>query len=99
MITDFGVGAQGLGLASAPVQGEDEQLPQALAQRVFPAQHLQLGGEFTVAPQAQVSAGPGFGRHQGQLIQPGPFGIKKACIGELGQRLAPPQPERLAQGR
>ena len=26
-----------------------------------------------------------------------PFGIKKACIGELGQRLAAPQAEGLAQ--
>ena len=31
--------------------------------------------------------------------RPGPFGIKKACIGELGQRLTPPQAGRLAQGR
>src|ERR1035441_2353791 len=28
-----------------------------------------------------------------------PFGIKKACIGELGQRLAAPQAEGLAQRR
>ena len=98
-ITDFGVGAQGLGLPSAPVQGEDEQLPQALAQRVFPAQRLQFAGQFPVPPQAQLGAGPGFGRHQGQLVQPGPFGIKKARISELGQRLTAPQAERFAQGR
>ena len=67
---------QGLGLPSAPVQGQDEQFPQALAQRVFPAQRLQFAGQFPVPPQAQVGAGPGFGRHQGQLVQPGPFGIK-----------------------
>jgi hypothetical protein len=40
VVADFGVGAQGLGLAAGPVQGEDEQLPQALAQRVLPAQCL-----------------------------------------------------------
>ena len=97
-ITDLGVGAQGLGLPSAPVQGEDEQLPQALAQRVFPAQRLQFAGQFRIPSQAQVGSGAGFGRHQGQFVQPRPFGIKKARIGELGQRLAPPQAERLAQG-
>jgi hypothetical protein len=37
MITDFGKGAQRLGLPPGPVQGEDQQLPQALAQRVLPA--------------------------------------------------------------
>ena len=95
--TDFCVGAQGLGLPSVPVQDEDEQLPQALAQRVFPAQRLQFAGELTVAPQAQVSSGPGFDRHQSQLVQMGPFGIKKTCISELGQRLAAPQAEGLAQ--
>ena len=76
-ITDFCVGAQGLGLPPAAVQGEDEQLPQALAERVFPAQRLQFACELTMAPQGQVGSGPGFDRHQGQLVQPRPFGIKK----------------------
>ena len=44
-----------------------------------------------MAPQAQVGSGPGFDRHQGQLVEMGPFGIKKARISELGQRLAAPQ--------
>ena len=95
-ITDFCVGAQGLGLPSAPVQGENEQLPQALAQRVFPAQRLQFACDLTVAPQSQVGSGPGFDRHQGQLVQVRPFGIKKARIGKLGQRLAAAQAEGLA---
>ena len=43
-------------------------------------------------------AGPGLDRHQNQLVEPRPFGIKKACIGEVGQRLAAAQPECLAQG-
>ena len=64
---------------------------------MFPAQRLQFAGELTVAPQSQVGSGPGFDRHQGQLVQMRPFGIKKARIGELGQRLAAPQAEGLAQ--
>ena len=66
--TDFCVGAQGLGLPSAPVQGQDEQFPETFAQRVFPAQGLQFAGELAVAAQAQVGSGPGFDRHQGQLV-------------------------------
>jgi hypothetical protein len=64
-ITDFCVGTQRLGLPSAPVQGEDEQLPQALAERVFPAPRLQLGRQLTVVLQTQVGSGPGFDRDQG----------------------------------
>ena len=74
-----------------PVQGQDEQLPQALAQRVFPAQRLQLADELPVPPQHQVRAGAGLDRHQGQLVQMRPFGVSEAGIGELGQRLPPPQ--------
>jgi hypothetical protein len=77
VIADSRVGAQGLGLPSAPVQGQDEQLPQALAERVFLAARLQFACGLTVAPQPEVGAGPGFDRQQGQLVQPGPFGIKK----------------------
>jgi hypothetical protein len=35
-------------------------------------------GPLAVAAQSQVSFGPGLYRHQGQLVEPGPFGIKKA---------------------
>ena len=97
-VTDFGVGAQRLGLPSALVQGDDAQFPEALAERVLAAPRLQFGGELAVAAQHQVSSGPGFDRHQGQLVQPGPFGIEKAGVGEVGQRLTPPQAERFAQG-
>ena len=96
-ITGFGVGAQGLGLPSGPVQGQDEQLPQALAQRVLPAARLQLAGELPVAAQHQVRSDAGFDRHEGQLVQMRPLGVGEAGIGELGQRLAPPQAKRLAQ--
>ena len=96
-IADFGVGAQGVGLPPGPVEREDEQLPQPLAQRVLPAVRLQLAGELPVAAQHQVRSGPGFDRHQGQLVQLRPLGVSEAGVGELGQRLAPPQAKRLAQ--
>ena len=51
-----------------------------------------------MAAQRQVGSGPGLDRHQGQLVQPRPFGIEKARVSEVGQRLAAPQPERFAQG-
>ena len=96
-ITDFCVGAQGFGLPSGPVQGEDAQLPQALAQRVLPAQRLQFAGEFPVTAQHQVSSGPDLGRDQRQLVQVGSLAVGEAGAGELGQRLTTPQAERFAQ--
>ena len=96
-VADFGVGVQGVGLPPGPVEREDEQFPQALAQRVLAALRLQLAGELPVAAQHQVRSGAGFDRHQGQLVQLRPFGVGEAGVGEFGQRLAPPQAERLAQ--
>ena len=96
-VTDLGVGAQRFGLPSGPVQGEDQQFPQALAKRVLPAQRLQFAGEFPVAAQHQVRSGPGLDRHQGQLLQMRPLGIGEARVGELGQRLTAPQAERFTQ--
>ena len=49
-----------------------------------------------MAAQHQVSSGPGLDRHQGQLVQMRPLGVSEAGVGELGQRLAPPQAERFA---
>src|ERR1700692_2638638 len=62
-----------------------------------PSPPLQPPCQLTEAPQAQVSSGPGFDRHQSELVQMGPFGIKKTCISELGQRLAAPKGEALPQ--
>jgi len=43
------IGVQPIGLSAAPVQGEHEQFPQPLAQRMFVDQARQLGGPV-VAP-------------------------------------------------
>ena len=62
-VTSFGVGAQGLGLAAGPVQGQHEQLPQSLAKRMLPAQRLQFAHELAVTAQYQVGFGTGLDRH------------------------------------
>ena len=50
-----------------------------------------------MAAEHQVGFGPGFDRHEGQLVQLRPLGLGEAGVGELGQRLAPPQAKRLTQ--
>src|ERR1700739_2778813 len=58
-VTDFGTGLQGLGLAPGPIQRQDAQFPQALAQRVLPAPCLQSGGEPAVGGPHPGLSGPG----------------------------------------
>ena len=62
------------------------------------ALRLQLAGQLPMAAEHQVGFGPGFDRHEGQLVQLRPLGLGEAGVGELGQRLAPPQAKRLTQG-
>ena len=74
----LGCKPRGFGLASGPVQGEHEQLPQPLAERVFPAQRLQLADELAVMAQHQAGFGTSLDRHQGQVVQVRSLGIREA---------------------
>ncbi len=96
-IPDPGIGPQRLGLPSVPVQGKDEQLPQTLAQRVFPAERLEVANDLSVTAQRQVCFRAGLQRSQGQLAQVCSFGIGEAGIGELAQWVPAPQLERLGE--
>ena len=95
--TGVAVGAQCLGLTSGPVQGENKQFPQVLAQRVLAAQRLQFVDELAVAAQRKVGFGPGLEGHQGQLLEMCSFSVREVGVGKLGQWLPPPQPERFTQ--
>ena len=64
---------------------------------MFAAQSLQFPDELSVEPQLQIRSGAGLDRHQGQLVQMRPFDVREAGVGELGQRLPPPQRQRLTQ--
>ena len=96
-VTDLGVGPQRFGLASRSVERQHEQLPQALAERVVPAQRLQLAHQFVVMAELQVRFDSTLGCHQGQLVEMGPLGVGKAGVGELGQGLTPSQPQGFAE--
>ncbi len=99
VVTGLAVSPQGFGLASGPVQGEHKQLPQPLAKGMCPAQRLQLADDLAVMAQHQVGFDAGLGRHQGQVVQVRPLGVSEARVGELIERLSPPQLEGFAQRR
>ncbi len=64
-VTDLGEGTQGFGLAPSSIEGQHEQLPQAFAQRVVPAQPFQLANQLVVMAEPQVGFNSVLGRHEG----------------------------------
>jgi hypothetical protein len=58
---------------------------------------LQFAYELAVTAQRQVGFGTGLDRRQGQLGEMRSFGVSEAGVRELGERLPPSQPQRLAQ--
>ena len=64
---------------------------------MFATQGLQFPDELSVEPQGEIRSGAGLGRPQGQLVQMRPFDVREAGVGELGQRLPPPQRQRLCE--
>ena len=88
VVADLGVGAQCFGLASCSVEGEHEQLPETLAERVFPAQRLELVDQLRVAAAGQIRFDPGFDGDDGQLLEMCSFRTGEIRVGEFGKRFA-----------
>ena len=90
-------GGQGIGLAAAPVEGDHQLGPEPLAQRVGGHQALELGHHLGVTAQGQVGVDPQFQRLEAAPVEALGLGGGKEVVGEVGQRLPPPQIERLTQ--
>ena len=91
------VGLQRLGLAPRAIQTQQQLPVQPLLQRVLSDQRLQLGDQLGVAAEGQVGLDPDLQDGQVPLGEPGALGLGERLVGELRQRPATPQPERLAQ--
>ena len=93
------VDLQGLGLAAAAIEG-DHQLPaQPLAQRMTGDEGFEVGDEITLAPEREVCVDPFLDRGQVELVQPGDLVLGERVEGEVGERRAPPEVERLTEER
>ena len=91
------VGAQRVGLPAAAV-GRNDQLPPApLPQRARRHHRLQLGRRLSVPAQGQPRLDPVLGGQVVGLGEPGHGGHGPRLGGELGQRVTPPQRQRLRQ--
>ena len=91
------VNLERVGLTAAAVEREHLERPEPFAQGMRCGQLLQLSDRLAVAPAGQVGVDPPFERREPQLVEPGRRRPKHVTVGDVGERLAAPQRERLAQ--
>ncbi len=91
------VGVQRLRLPPRPVERRHEVPAQALAQRVLGDECFKLPDELVVPPEREVGVDPELDRRQPDLLEPGDRRLRETLVGEVGERRASPQGQRLAQ--
>nr|BFF03905.1 hypothetical protein GCM10020241_55800 [Streptoalloteichus tenebrarius] len=96
-VPQVAVAVQRLALPARPVQGHELRRAQALAQRVLRDQVGQLADQYAVVAQREPRLGLLLQRDQPQLLQPPDHRGEQRAVGEVGERRAPPQRERLGQ--
>ena len=88
-----------LDLPSGAVQRHCEVSPQRLAQAVLGDERAQLPDELCVAAAREVGLDPLLERVQPHLVQPQRFGNEQAALGDVRERRAAPQRQRLRERR
>ena len=59
-------------------------------------ERLELTDELVVAPEQQVGVDPELDRRQPDLLEPGDRRLGEALVGEVRERRAPPERQRIA---
>ena len=85
------IGAQGVGLAARPVEGEHELLVQSLSQGHLADQLGEWADRVAVAAEPELQVHPAFRRRPAQLVEPGDLAAGELEAGHVLQRVAPPQ--------
>ena len=91
------VGLECLGLAAAPVEREHALAVKVLAQRLFGDQRVQLADHLAVATCLEIGVDRHLARAQAQLLEAADLIAGERLPGQVGQRLAAPQRERVAR--
>ena len=99
LLTGGAVDVQRLGLAARAVERQHELAAQTLAQRVRRDQRLQLADQVGMPAAGQLGVDALLERRQPQLLEPQDLRLRERLVGEVGERRAPPQGQRLAQLR
>ena len=91
------VGGERVGLPARPVERQDQQLPQALAQRMLPHERLQLRHDLGRTAERQIRLQTQPERDKPQLLQAAALGARKRLVLEVRQRRAAPERKRAPQ--
>ena len=83
------IGLERLGLAAAPVEGEDQVAAQTLAQAVAGDEAGELGDELAVVPQLEVGLEPVLECGEAQLLQRGRLGVGERGVEPVERDAAP----------
>ena len=91
-------GGERVGLAAGAIEGEDQALAEALAQRVFGDEWVELGDD----PRRGGRAGSSASRRCSSALRRSSSRratrSREGLVGEVGERRAPPERQRLAEG-
>src|SRR5262249_20113537 len=88
-----------LGLAPRAVQGEHEALQQLLAERMLGDKRFQLRNKLAVMSQRKLCVDPVLESHEPSLLQTRGRSLGPRLEAQVGERMAPPERERLLQRR
>ena len=90
---------QRVGLPAAAIQREHQLAAQPLTKHVLGDQRLELCHQLEMAAGRQIGVDPILQRRQPQLLQPGDLALRERLAPQIGQRLPPPQRQRITQHR
>ena len=93
------VGLQRIGLAVRAVEGQHQLRPQTLPIGVLCDQRLQLPHHLGMTTKRQLRLDQLLERRDAQIIEPGDLALRERLVGELRQRRAAPQRQRLHERR
>ena len=91
------VRVEGVLLPSRAVERENVLLVQALTERLFGEQLLELAEQRAVPPERELRIVPQFGRRQALVVQATRLGPGDRLPGEIGERRTGPESERPAE--
>ena len=91
------VGGERVGLPAAAVQRQHPLRVQPLAQRLGGDERLELADHLAVPALVEVVLDRELERRQPQLLQPPDLGARERLVGDVVERRAAPQRQRLAR--
>ena len=92
------VGAQRFGVASAAVQGQHEELPGALSQRILADRRVKHRHDLGGPPRLELRGRNLLDRVEVEVVEATDVWLGELLVGEVGEGRPAPQPQRGAQG-